>query len=125
MQTTKQTLYDGKRNTVMQFTGMSEGDNETLVLKVDTSLLLPVPATLKITNIQYEVVGGIVRLFWDHSISPVPFLDLASVNEINYEDIGGMVNSAGAGATGNILLSTLGFDSGSSYSIKLAMKKKF
>lgn len=125
MQTTSQILYDGEKNAVMQFTGVHDGSGgETLVTKVDVAELNPVPDTVKITEIEYEVSGGIVRMYWDAD-DPVEFLDLASVGEFEYCDIGGLVNAGAAGRTGNILFSTIGFDSGSSYSIKLTMKKKF
>ena len=125
MQTTSQILYDGAKNVVMQFTGVNDGSGgETLVTKVDVAALNPVPDTVKITEIEYEVSGGIVRMYWDAD-DPVEFLDLSSVGEFEYCDIGGLVNAGGAGRTGNIKFSTIGFDSGSSYSIKLTMKKKF
>ena len=125
--TTSQKLHDGARNVVMQFTGISDGgvgDQETNVVKVDVSLLLPVPTSVKLLLATYEVVGGLVQLLWDAD-DPVPFLNLASVNEIDYRKIGGLVNPVGPTGSGNILFSTMGFDAGSSYSIKLEMVKRF
>ena len=123
LQTTSQILYDGERNVSMQFTGVCDGfGDEIAALKVDMSALLPVPDRVSIVEITYEVVGGIVRLIWDAN-DPTPFLELASVGLFNYARIGGMANGGGDTATGNILFTTMGFDAGSSYSIKLDMRK--
>ncbi len=126
MQTTSQILYDGVGNVTMQFTGLSEGDNEALALKVDVSELQPPCRSVKIMCIEYEVVGGLLELFWD-ALDPVKFLELASVGSFNYERENGMVNKfmSNPDATGDIKFSTQGFDIGSSYSIKLVMKKKY
>lgn len=125
MQTTSQLLYDGVRNLAMQFTGVHDGSGgETLVTKVDVAELTPIPDTVKITEIEYEVSGGLLRMYWDAD-DPVEFLALAGVGSFDYRDFGGMVNAGGFGRTGNIKFSTIGFDSGSSYSVKLTMKKKF
>lgn len=124
LQTTSQLLRDG-RLVVMQFTGVSDGSgDELLALKADAHALTGNPRSLKIHHIDYNVSGGIVRLFWDAD-DPTRFLDLAGDGFLDYESIGGMVNGGGPGVTGNVLLSTMGFDTGSSYTIKLEMKKKF
>lgn len=124
--TTSQVLYDGITNVIMQFTGISDGggDQELNVVKVRVSDLNPIPKNLKITNIYHGVVGGTVKLAWEAD-EPVPFLIANYPDEVCYETSGGMINTAGDTATGNILLSTTGFDSGSSYTIKLEMRKKY
>lgn len=124
-QTTSQVLYDGTRNVVMQFTGVSDGaDPESNVVKVDMSALNPRPASVKIMKSTYDVQGGVVQLSWA-AVEPVPFLMMEGHDEFDYEKIGGMVNGGGDTASGNILLSMLGFEAGSTYSIKLEMVKKF
>lgn len=125
MQTTSQILYDGVGNVTMHFTGLSEGDNETLALKVDCSVLQPPCRSVKIMDMEYEISGGLVELFWD-ALDPVKFQELAKHGTFEHYRINGRVNpTMNAGGTGNILLSTIGFDIGSTYSIKLEMKKKF
>ena len=124
MQTKSQITYDNRLNTVWLFSGISEGDNETLVLKVDKSLLTDSPRLLKILHVEYEVVGGILQLLWEAD-DPVVIMNLASVNVFDYDRTGGLQNNAGPSATGNILFSTIGFEIGSSYTIKLRMRKKF
>lgn len=122
---TSQTLYDGPRNLVMQFTGISDGSgDETGVVKVSASGALPPAKSLKVTKVTYDVSGGLLQLLWNAN-SPVPFLTLAGRNIIDYEQIGGMTNGGGDTANGDILFSTLGFDAGASYSITIEMLKKF
>lgn len=127
MQTTSSVVYDGPRNVIMQFTGICDGvggGDETLVKKVDVAAMSPVPRSVKITEYEYEVNGGILRMYWDAD-DPVQFEVLSTVGERCYEEMGGLVNGGGPTATGSILFSTNGFDSGSTYSILINMRKKF
>ena len=123
--TTSEVLHDGRRNVVMQFTGVSDGSGqEAGVIKVDVSELSPPPKSVKINYIQYDVNGGIVKLSWDAD-EDINFATLSTYGEFDYCKINGIVNSAGLGKTGDILLTTSGFVENSSYTIKLDMIKKF
>lgn len=122
--TTSQILHDGVRNVVVQLTGISDGTGqETNVVKIDASELNP-PADsgLKIKRVRYAVVGGVVQLSWAAD-DPQPFLNLAISDEFDYAKIGGLKNGGGDTANGDILLSTIGFELNSSYSITLEMVK--
>lgn len=120
---TSQVLHDGQRNVVMQFTGLCDGSGQELnVVKVDVSALTPPTKSLYLYKAQYTVVGGILQLLWGAD-TPVPFLNLEGHDEFDYCRIGGIKNIGVDAATGDILFTTLGFESGSSYSIKLDMKK--
>jgi len=125
MQVTSQVLYDGIRHCTMQFTGVGDGlGDENNVTKVDVTTLNPPCVSVKIMKLTYDVGYGVVELLWDAPI-PVPFLELTeSGDPLNYKRIGGLVNGGGAGATGNILFSTKGFELNSTYSIVLEMVKK-
>lgn len=126
MITTSQVLYDGITNVVMQFTGISDGagDQETNLVKVRVSDMNPVPKNLKVTRVDYSVVNGTIKLAWEAD-DPVPFLVANFSEDISYKNIGGMINTGGDTATGNILLSTEGFDATSRYSVKIEMRKKY
>jgi hypothetical protein len=126
VQTTSQILYDGPTNVVMQFTGIGDGlGDEVAAIKVHMADLNPVPYSVKVIKLEYNVTGsGLVQFLWAASDN-VPFLVLNGYDEIDYTFINGMVNGGGDTANGDILISTLGFDAGSSYSVKLAMKKKY
>lgn len=125
VQTTSQVLYDGNKNVVMQFTGICDGlGDETAAVKVHMADLSPVPLSVKVRRIQYNVNGGLVQLLWAATENK-PFLTVTGYDEIEYDKINGMVNGGGDTANGDILFSTLGFDMGSTYSITLEMIKKF
>ena len=120
---TNQTLHDGTRNVVMQFTGISDGaGQENRVVKVDASELNPPAKSLRVVRISYTVIGGILQLLWSDD-DPVPFLNLEGQSSIDYKFIGGMNNGGSDTANGDILFSTLGFEAGSSYSVMIEMIK--
>lgn len=122
---TSAVLHDGKRNAVMQFTGVSDGSGQEVgAVKVDVSELNPPPVTVKVKRIEYDVNGGDVKLSWDAD-EDIDFAVLSGQNVLDYCNINGMVNSANSGKTGDILLSTLGFAENSSYTIKLDLIKKY
>ena len=121
---TSQLLHDGERNVVMQFTGRSDSEGqESNVVKVDVSELVPPCKSVKIGKVTFDVSGGLVILSWAADEN-VPFLNLSGANIIDYTKIGGLRNGADDTATGDILLSTSGFDFGSAYSITIEMTKK-
>lgn len=123
--TTSQTLHDGVRNVVMQFTGISDGSGqEAAVIKVDVSELSPPCDRVRISKLTHDVQGGAVTLSWAAD-TPVVFAQLSGQNVTDYIREGGLQNNADESRTGDILLSTEGFELNSSYTIKLEMVKKF
>lgn len=119
---TSQIVVDGARNAVMKFTNLSDGTGESAVKKVTAASLVGAPAKVKIQKIHYSVFGMSVRLLWDAS-SPVAIADLQGDGWMDCERFGGLINNAGAGVTGDILLTTAGHSSGDSYTIILEMVK--
>lgn len=126
-----QVLYDGVRNVVIQFIGRDDGsgatDNETNVIKVKVSDLIPAgDRRLRIRRVSYDVKVGSVTLSWGAD-DPIPFLILGDQGSgvFDYRFTGGAPNpgSKDITTTGDIMLSTSGFSEGSSYSIKLDMVK--
>ena len=122
--TTQQILHNGARNAVVQLTGISDGSGrETRVPKVDVKALGA--KSVSVRKITYQIGYGVVTLSWD-ALTPVDVAQLPDgYGEIDYRKIGGMKPRMDlGGATGNILLSTTGFDLGSSYTITIEMVKK-
>lgn len=117
-----QTIIDGPRNVVMKFTNTSDGTGESAVLKVDVSTLSGAPSFVKIKTIRYSVAGMVVRLLWD-ATSDATIVDLQGDGFMCCEDFGGLINNGGTGATGDILLTTVGHSAGDSYTIILEMMK--
>ena len=124
--TTSQILTDGYRRAVMQFTGVCDGaGQETNEHKVIVSALNPPCLRVAITLIEYNISGGIVRILWDDD-DPIEVLDLSDLgNELDYRQMGGMQSIASLNASGDVLFSTVGFDSGSAYTIKIDLLKKY
>jgi hypothetical protein len=123
---TNVTVHDGERNHSVLLTGLCDGtgSDETNERKVDVSELLPVGGKVKVNKITYSVAYGAVKLSWDAS-PPEDFIILDGDGVFDFRSSGGLINRADAEtATGDILLTTLGFDLNSSYSIKLDMVKK-
>lgn len=124
---TSQVLYDGQRNHVMQFTGVSDGSgNLAQAVLFDPALTIPKCSRVSVRGITADVDFGLVELWWDAEI-PVKFAELSGPdNHFSYESIGGITNNVtGRGATGKILISTGSFSNGSTYMIKLDMVKKY
>lgn len=124
---TSQVLFDGQRNLVMQFQGISDGTNDTVVL-VHLADLNPIPLGVKVMCATYDVPVGIVRLTYEGD-EPVQIADCSGWNTLQFGKIGGVVNTIGAPAdnnsNGDILATTMGFEAGSSFNIKLEMIKKY
>lgn len=117
-----QTLIDGPKNVVMKFTNTSDGTGESAVIKVDVSTLSGNPATVKIKRLRYSVAGMVVRLLWD-ATTDVTIVDLQGDGWMDCEGFGGLINNAGVGVNGDILLTTIGHTAGDSYTLILEMQK--
>lgn len=122
---TTQTLIDGDRNLVILLTGVLDTSNEARTIKVDVSSYAPVPARVRVDTIRHLISPGlIVILDWDAS-TPVRFAALTGYDEVEACKFGGLQNNAGAGITGDIYLTTLGWASGTlAYNIVLEMVKQ-
>lgn len=119
---TTQTVIDGPRNTVVKLTSVSDGTGEAAVLKVDVSTLLGAPSDVAIRRVHYCVQGMVATLLWD-ATADVRIVDLAGDGCFDFSAFGGLTNNAGAGKTGDILLTTTGHTAGDSYTIVLEMTK--
>ena len=120
---TVQKLIDGPRNVVFALTGLGDGlGQESKVIKVDVSALNPAVSTVRVNKISGNVDFGVVELFWD-ALVPVRFAVLSGQFEHEYSRVGGLTNNAGGGRTGDIILTTVGFELNSTYDILIEMVK--
>ena len=121
---TTQTLLDGPRNLVILLTGVLDTSNEARTIKVDVSSYDPVPTKVRVDKIQYSIAGALqVLLDWD-ATTDVTFAVLSGQGEIEACKFGGLQNNTGAGVTGDIYLTTLGYSAGTvSYTVLLEMTK--
>ncbi len=121
---TVQIIEQGPRNLVMQLNGIGDGaGNESKVIKVDVSALTPACSSVKVMKITGTVSFGVVELFWD-AATDVKFAELSDEVTLDYNRVGGLLNNAGGGKTGDLLLSTVGFELNSTYSLLIEMVKK-
>jgi hypothetical protein len=122
---TTQIVYDGTRNAIIKCIGICDGTdgNEANVVKVDVSELMPAGGRVKIKRIQYDVSYGVVQLSWD-AAPPVPIDYLDGEGERDYCSVDGLLNPVDETGYGDILLSTLGFELNSTYSLIIHLLKK-
>ena len=121
----KQTLVDGSRNAVIKLTGMLDTSDLGQTTAVDLTTLSPVPSTVYIDHLDYSISDQLeVQLLWD-ATSPLVILPIAGRGRMSYGNFGGLQNNAGAGKTGNILIKTTGWASGTQvFSIVLELVKQ-
>ena len=121
---TSQTLLDGPRNLVILLTGVLDTSNEARTIKVDVSSYDPAPTKVRVDKIHYSIAGALqVLLDWD-ATTDVTFAVLSGQGELEACKFGGLQNNAGAGVTGDIYLTTLGYSAGTvSYTLLLEMTK--
>lgn len=126
METTQKVTYDGLRNVTVRLTGLGDGaGQETNVVKVDVSELNPPGGRVKLEEITYDVAYGVVKLSWANDPAPVDFLLLDGADRMVFRREGGLNNETDPeSGNGDILLSTIGFEQNSSYSLILKMVKK-
>jgi hypothetical protein len=128
---TSQTIQDGERNCIMKFTNVSDGTGESAVAKVDVSALAANAAgtscsEVRVMRVSHAIVGMSVKMFLNATAN-VLLMELAesSNGHMDFKDFGGIPNNAGSGKNGDILFTTLGHDSGDTYSVVLEMVKVY
>lgn len=124
---------------VVHLTNISDGSGESAVIKVDKSTLTDSsnpavePDSLDIEQVRWAVQGFTsVRILWDHATDDVALVLSGS----GYDDFrgrdkgaGGVTQTSGlkdprsSGGAGDILLTTNGGASGSTYDITLWLRK--
>lgn len=124
-------LLYGMHSTVLYFTLVSDGSQETAYVLYDSSAIasnipnLPDPLNCSIQEIRYTVKSsaGVVRLDFDAS-TDVLALPLANNFAAKYcfRRAGGLKNYAGTGRTGDILLTTTGLASGDMIFIEIDVR---
>jgi|TARA_R110001583_G_scaffold63831_2_gene186293 hypothetical protein len=126
---TSETLLDGPSDLVMRFRNVSDGSGESAVAKVDASALSTdahgnAVSSVTIERIWWNTVGMSAELFWNASSNiSARKIKIDSEGYSDYKSFGGLINNAGSGVNGDVLLTTTGHSSGDTYDIILSMKK--
>lgn len=124
---TSTTLYNNANEVAIRLTNISDGTGELSVLKVDASTFHT--GDLSIQEIWFASCGMGFELDWDATTDVVAFVvggnaaGSAAVGHFDFRSIGGIQNTAGAGKTGDILLTTIGQTLNDTYDITLRLKK--
>lgn len=129
-----QLIANGPRNWGYVFTNESDGTGEAGVVKVDGSATGPLGvslygqtfyplANIKITEIEYDIKGMGLEIIWGATAPQIATV-LGGFGKLHYKQFGGLaaVGANGAliaGATGQILFTTINAAAGSSYTVYL------
>jgi hypothetical protein len=128
-------LENGIRHATYHLSGyFTDASNESAVKKVDvaadfTSVVtgyLGKPTGVALEYVKSVCQGGLsATLLWD-ATTPIPFWTIPNTfQENDLRDSAIVTNTAGAGKTGNILLTTNGAANGASYDIVLRLRKTY
>jgi choline dehydrogenase-like flavoprotein len=124
-----QVLKDHASAWAVKLTNISDGTGETNVVKVSANSLIASNGDgstqrLSITKLFWNVSANRVNLLWRGTTNTL-ITTLTGTGSWNLVGEGSMplTNNAGAGANGDILLTTSGFVNGSAYTIIMEGKK--
>jgi hypothetical protein len=102
---TTQVIEDGFRNYIIKVDGPG---SDVLATLVDVSTLNPPCSRVRLYKMTYSFdPAGTAELFWD-ATTDVTILNVFGSNDADmcFSDFGGIPNNAGAGVTGDVLLTT-------------------
>lgn len=118
-----QIMLDGPRNFTMRVTGVLDTSDLAQAVLVDVATLNYPPGQLALWGIEWAVEDTLaVNLLWD-ATTPVLLDTLTGRGKREkLERVGGIVNNAGAGKTGNVLYSTQGWATGAILSFDVVLK---
>ena len=122
-----QVLNDGPKNAVLKVYLASDGSSGELTdqVVVDVSALSGAPAKVSLVGLTATTTGCSFVLEWD-ATADVPILGFPADSEDSFcfEKFGGLPNNSGAGRTGDVVLSTVGFTAaGDQITLILHVKK--
>lgn len=101
------------KNIIRSINIVSDGSEETDLVIYDNSAFVNNVAVGSLMQLWISGNTSTFRLEWDQSTdSPIFVADPASGGYWDFRGFGGITNPNGTGATGDILLSTAGLDSG-------------
>jgi len=132
---TSQTLKDSATSWAVKLTNVSDGTGETNVVKVSANSLIASDGgstqRLSINKIAWSVASGTsatisprVTLLWrGTSNTTIVTLTGSGFWDLTTSGTSPLTNNAGAGANGDILLSTAGFTTNAAYTVIIEGKK--
>lgn len=119
----RQVLLNGTQLYVVKLTIIGDGSGEESAILVNNTTG-DLGTNSKIMKIVSSVSGFHARLLFDATTDVFAWeLTDSACNIIDFEKEGGLINNAGTGITGDILLTTVGLGAGDSGSILLVIRK--
>ena len=120
-----QTIVDGDRNLVVHVHIDGDGTGEeTNTVLIDASTYTPAFTDVKLMSISSNLIGFSAELIWDATVNVHGWVMPDYEQDKDFSKIGGLVNRAGAGKTGDMLLTTVGLGAGDTGHAILTFKKK-
>lgn len=128
---TSQTILDGDRLFIGKYTNISDGTGESAVIKINAANLTPnqfgyACNSLRINKIWAMTDGMGVNILWDATTDVIAItVPQNEMYQMNFNEFGGLANTAGAGVNGNILFTTVAASAGDRYTIILECIKDY
>ena len=120
------TIQDGERNAVFHIRIEGDGSGEESATQlIDISTLLGAPPEVKIRAVDSKLTGFSASLLWDATTDELAAELPAGASFMDADMYGGIINKAGAGVTGDIMITTVGLGAGDNGSIVLEVRKKY
>jgi hypothetical protein len=122
-------MQNSEMEYVVHLTGLCDATGETNVTKIDRSALLNTanlaPVAVDIISVRWNIQGyTYIKLSWDHTTDDTAMF-LSGNGYENFEDAGGLRDprsSAVTGASGDVLLSSVGGVSTATYDITITCR---
>ncbi len=103
---------------------ISDGSEETDLVIFDNSAFWDNVRYGSLVKVQASGSDCVLRLEWDQTTdSHIISLNPANSQDMCFKKFGGIVNPVGTGATGDILLSTAGLDSGDEVTLIITVRQ--
>lgn len=120
----RRVILNGSRNYVVEFTVVGDGTGEETLTRINETSG-DMGTDNKIMSINYVLNGFNAKLYFDASTDLFAWgLDSDKQETVKFNKVGGLVNNAGTGKTGDLLITTTGLGIGDSGSIIVWFRKK-
>lgn len=120
----RRVILNGSRNYVVEFTVVGDGTGEETLTRINETSG-DMGTDNKIMSINYVLNGFNAKLYFDASTDLFAWgLDSDKQETVKFNKVGGLVNNAGTGKTGDLLITTTGLGAGDAGSIIVWFRKK-
>jgi hypothetical protein len=122
--TALRTILDNDRYVTVLATGILDTGNVSATAAVDVSALTPPCAYLSLEEVNFSITSPLQVILAFDATTDVEAACLEGTGGMCYKDFGFLPDSRATGTTGDLLISTLGYASGSvSYSVLIKALK--